>query len=56
LNGGHYIAYIRKQLKESGDEDSSGAAEAQWFYFSDSHFSRVSDNKVFSAQAYPEVN
>ena len=56
LNGGHYVAYIRKYLKENGDDvTTKGTAEgteSKWFYFSDTHFREATEKEVQGAQAY----
>jgi hypothetical protein len=52
LNSGHYIAYVRKQLTDSGDDDAKGSSKSKWFYFSDTHYSEVPESEVLSKQAY----
>jgi len=55
LNGGHYVAYVKKTLKENGDdasEDKSGISQSKWFYFSDSSFKQVGEHDVLNEQAY----
>lgn len=44
LGGGHYVAYTRRRVPESG--------ESEWQYASDSHVSPVSEAEVLRQQAY----
>ena len=50
MNGGHYIAYVRKA--ESNRATSMEDLKRGWHYFSDSQVHKVSVEEVAKAQAY----
>ena len=50
MNGGHYIAYVRKS--ESNRANSTEELKKGWYYFSDSTVSKVTVETVLKSQAY----
>ncbi len=50
MDGGHYVAYIRKNL--GNQITASPIVAKEWYYFSDNDYSDVPLDQVLSSEAY----